>query len=456
MVLTILKKELYDNFMSFRFFIALLLCVILLPTGILINKQNYERKRASYLEAKNLYEQSLQGNATQNLVKAKGYREPSELAMLANGLDETLPSHVSTDYADGLILSAETYLDNPLSVLYGKIDFAFMVNIVMSLLAIVFTFNATTGEKEEGTLKLILSNSLARWKVLVAKFLGAFISISIPLILAILISLILLSASGTFDVFQADFLLRFGLIILISFVYISVFINIGIFISSMTQKSLNSKIMLLFMWVIFVLTIPKISNMITQVIYPVKSRQVLNLEKRMAIDNLNRERGNRLKEIWDDSENYNELRKPIAEEFAQRQKQMLGNMDQEYQNRKNYQTQLAKNFSRLSPSSSYILSISEISNTGLAELDNFLNYSKQFINAMNDEVYSVGYTDVSDKGYRFQMGVVPLNDIPRFLHAAIDLKNILPHVWFDILLLILFNLLFFTGAYVKFIKYDVR
>jgi ABC-type transport system involved in multi-copper enzyme maturation permease subunit len=398
----------------------------------------------------------LNGRKTQNLVKAKGFREPSELAIFSNGVDEMLPNYMSTDYYDGLILSAETYLDNPLSVLYGKIDFSFMVNIVMSLLAIVFTFNAVTGEKEEGTFKLIMSNSLDRWKILFSKIIGAFISISIPLIISILISLIIISLSGTFEMFNTDFLVKIGIILLISFIYVLVFINLGIFISTMTHKSLNSKLMLLFIWVLFVLAIPKLSNMLTDVIHPVKSRQVLNLEKRIAKDNLNRERGERLKDIWDDQENYDELRKPIAAEFAQREKQLMTNMEQEYLNRKNNQTQLAKSLSRISPSSSFMLAISELSNTGLSELDNFLRYTEQFSSAMEDEVYSVGYTDISEKGYKFSMGVIDLTNMPRFLYQKLDIQSILKHVWFDITLLILFNILFFTGSYVRFLRYDVR
>ena len=455
MIRTILKKELYDNFMSFRFFIALLLCCILIPTGIYINLQNYQKSAANYLEAKNLYEQSLKGGKTQNLVKAKGFREPSELAIFSNGVNEMLPNYMTTDYYDGLILSAETYLDNPLSVLYGKIDFSFMVNIVMSLLAIVFTFNAVTGEKEEGTFKLIMSNSLPRWKILFSKITGAFISISIPLIISILISLLIISLSGTFDIFQTAFLVKIGLILLISFIYVLVFINLGIFISTMTHKSLNSKLMLLFIWVLFVLAIPKLSNMLTDVVFPVKSRQVLNLEKRIAKDNLNRERGERLKDIWE-QENYDELREPIAAEFAQREKQLMANMEQEYQNRKNTQTQMAKNISRISPSSSFMLAISELSNTGLSELGNFLRYTEQFSSAMEDEVYSVGYTDISEKGYKFRMGVIDLGNMPRFLYQKLDTQSIIQYVWFDIILLILFNILFFAGSYVRFLRYDVR
>ena len=67
---------------------------------------------------------------------------------------------------------------------------------MLPFIAILFTFDAIAGEREQGTLRLTLSNSVARDFVLVGKFLGAFLSIGIPFVIAVLINLFLLYTAG--------------------------------------------------------------------------------------------------------------------------------------------------------------------------------------------------------------------------------------------------------------------
>ena len=70
-----------------------------------------------------------------------------------------------------------------------------MIGYVLSLIAILFTFDLISGEREHGTLRLTLANSVPRHTVLIGKFLGALVSISVPFTLAILINLVFLSGA---------------------------------------------------------------------------------------------------------------------------------------------------------------------------------------------------------------------------------------------------------------------
>ncbi|HDY89882.1 MAG TPA: ABC transporter permease, partial [bacterium] len=49
----------------------------------------------------------------------------------------------------------------------------------MSLMAILFSFSAVSGEKEEGMLRAIFSNPLKRAKLLIGKWVGGVISLAI-------------------------------------------------------------------------------------------------------------------------------------------------------------------------------------------------------------------------------------------------------------------------------------
>ena len=61
-----------------------------------------------------------------------------------------------------------------------KIDWGFVTAVLLSFMGILFTFNSISGEQEQGTLRLMLANSISRNTVICGKFIGAFFTIAIP------------------------------------------------------------------------------------------------------------------------------------------------------------------------------------------------------------------------------------------------------------------------------------
>ena len=106
------------------------------------------------------------------------------------------------------------------------VDWGNIISIVLSLVAILFTFDAISSEKEHGTLRLTLSNSISRGTVLVSKFLAALITISIPFLIAALINLFLLYTSGSIVLRSSEWL-RLGVIVFIAVVFVSIFLAFG-------------------------------------------------------------------------------------------------------------------------------------------------------------------------------------------------------------------------------------
>ena len=58
--------------------------------------------------------------------------------------------------------------------------------------------------------------------------------------------------------------------------------TMGILVSTFTRNSTTSIIVLLFLWVMIALIIPKLSPMLAETLYPVKSHQILDMEKRLV------------------------------------------------------------------------------------------------------------------------------------------------------------------------------
>ena len=106
------------------------------------------------------------------------------------------------------------------------VDWGNIISIVLSLVAILFTFDAISSEKEHGTLRLTLSNSISRGTVLVSKFFAALLTISIPFLIAALLNLFLLYTSKNISLGASEWG-RLGVIVFIALIYLSIFSRAG-------------------------------------------------------------------------------------------------------------------------------------------------------------------------------------------------------------------------------------
>jgi ABC-type transport system involved in multi-copper enzyme maturation permease subunit len=447
--------------------------------------KDYQRRLVDYQESVRISQERSKGNVDFNS-QAEGYKPPSVLSIFSVGLEYFLPNKIVTSRTGSVHLSNETGVTNPRSLLFGKIDLLFNVSFVISLIALIFMFSSITGEKEDGTLKLIISNPVPRWLILIAKIFGNYIILLIPFLLSILISMIILSTAGVVPILNSDVLFPFLIILLVSMIFILLMFIIGIFISTLTHRSITAIVIALFIWVILVLSIPKISPMIAEIIYPIESEQVFNLKKQLAKENLEKELAQKKGEIFDnilsrynisgvsypgrtDEEKkamseYDEAKKIFDEEYEKRIGEEMKKFEVEYINNCNIQDAIAGNLSRISPVSSYTYIVSEISSTGSLELENFRNNSQTYQNIVKENIYDkftlnsylrkggMGVTSID-----YAKGFDPRKAfIPQLRYQHYGLLDALKSVWVDILLLILFSILFFTLSYVRFNKYDVR
>ncbi len=466
MIKTIVQKEFLENLLSFRFFITLILCIILIPLGIYVSTKEYENSQQDYQQSLSLYRESMQGMRNAIDIDARGLRPPSPFSIFAGGLEKSLPNEIISSRNEGLQLENNRSFDDPLATLFGKMDFLFIVSVVLSLLAILFTFDAITRESEQGTLRLSISNSLPRHHILIGKYLGHFITFLIPYLMALLIGILFLSLSGAIALFHGDNPIRLLAIIFVSIIFISVFFNLGLMVSTLTKRSLTAQISLLFIWVLLIFAWPRVSHMIARIINPVKTQQTVNLEKALVRKNIDDEKASRLKDAFikrgqinseGEGPTYDELRAPIVAELKEKEQQQLDAIDQDQKARNSKQLKIASLLSRLSPLSSLTFALTELSDTGIQDMENLYDQARKFHNAVTETVHSQGYKDdIPGMGMRMAMGYINMETVPQFTMNRISLTQGLQAIWVDVLLLIIFNLLFFSIAYVGFLRYDVR
>ena len=483
---TLIKKEIIETILDLRFWIVTALFLILIPLGMYVSRKDYERRLANYQREHQMYRQHY-GKDVGASVEAQGFRPPSMLSIFALGLDRFMPDKAITSRS-GLVRAAkEPGIDNPESLLFGKADYLFNVSFIVSLAALIFTFNRISGEREKGTLRLMISCSARRGVVLLAKIVGNYLVLLVPFIIAFLAALIILNASSVVSVPSTGLWLALLVIILITLLFILVMVSLGICVSTLTHGSVASIMMLFLVWVMAVLGIPKISPMIAEAVYPVESRNVVDLAQRIAREDIEREFNEKKSELFrrcrtefgvthggistspsTEAEKkayakYDQEVVAIEDECQRRIADAIRKLEQDYRNKRNVQGSLAVNLSRISPVSCYTYLISGLAGTGSAEPDKFTENAERY----QEQVKAAIYDNWIVKTYRMGGGRATSASevegfdpsrasIPDMKYEYTTMAEALQDSWVDLALLFGFSILFFLVAFLKFSKYDVR
>jgi len=187
MFLTLVRRELLDNLMTFRFAAAVVIMLLLVVANTVVLIKDYELRLADYNTAVKTHRQELREiNKTYSdgMLGVWGTmildRPPNPLSIFNTGLDKRLGNKIKVSHTFvPTIWDANKYeADNAYFNILTSIDIVLIFQGILSLLALTFAYDAIAGEYEHDTLRLVLSNSIGRGYVLVAKYIGAMGEIS--------------------------------------------------------------------------------------------------------------------------------------------------------------------------------------------------------------------------------------------------------------------------------------
>lgn len=459
---TLLYKELHDNLISLRFVAVLILCTIIIPLSVHINTEDYKSRLNSYQGSLRLYEDSRRTIGDIYNMGAKAFRPPSHLGFLSFGLEIIIPNIAETQ-TEGVSSQSTLVPNNELSstdlysYLHGPFDIAFIVTVAMSFFAIIFTYGSIAGERENGTLKQILSNSVLRSHILLAKVVANYLCLIVPFLVAMLLSTLIIRGDTLALSRAGDLWPDMGLAFIISALFIGVFLNLGILVSSLLKQSASAIVLLLLCWGIFYAVLPKLGILVAQLVYPVKSRQTAIFEKDQIRRDIDKARDAELDKLIDSGEYTSEKHDEITEHFRKQQSDYLREFDSEMQKKRDIQKAFILTLSRFSPVSCYIQPMAEISHTGWLQYNAFSKDVSRFQDYLDVQVYE------KERIRRFSKdGILISYDgnlaapAPRFEFHSGSREEVVTHILLDIVLLVIYNLLFFSGAFIRFIAYDPR
>lgn len=261
MLRTLVTKELLNNLLNLRFSLAYFLCSFLLVGSASV-------MFADFIHEKNLYEvnQSYYTRRMREATRIWHYiwhgkvvvRRPSVLKVLATGGEKDPDPRATVNPEFSPYFNGD-FQRNPLTNLFPTVDMVFIIGVIVSLLIFMLTYDGISGERDEGTLKVVLSCPVPRDRMLIGKWLGGFLSLIIPFVTSWLLIMILLLVNRSVSL-SADDLGRMIAIFMVSILYVAVVFSLSLMVSAMVKRSATAILTLLFVWVVFIVMVPSLST----------------------------------------------------------------------------------------------------------------------------------------------------------------------------------------------------
>lgn len=319
----------------------------------------------------------------ESVQRPKVVQKPILLSIFAKGFTKELEreinigpssaSNVAVSFRFGSYKASE-----PLSELFTTFDLVHICTLVISLLALLFTYDAVTGEKETGTLRAVFSNPIRRRRFILSKFLGSVMSF-IPLIvlaysLSVTSLITLRHLPLTFEQYIRLVILLGALVL-----YGLIFLALGLMISTLTSSQRTAAIMSVSTWIVFVVILPGLALILANIASPARSFTQNMATSSLAIQDI----------LKDDHAAHGQAQRrgrfPISNEGFLRIRSVGKALDDDFLNQKLALVRSAKRLSRISPTGSFMFATSEIAGTGVAQFSKQMEFLKAARDALLEE-----------------------------------------------------------------------
>ena len=473
----IIKKEILDNLLSHKFLFIFIMCSVLILLSIYIGAVDYVESKKEYDANMASLGESMQPPATYAFfyerLGFRIYRPPRILRTVVAGVEDAAGrvSYPNQLYENNLTESKHE--TNTIFTLFDSLDLMFAVKFILSLCALFLAYDVVSGEKEKGALKLALSNSVSRNRLISGKIIGNYVSMFLLFLLPFLMGLVLLSVFPGISLNNTDWM-RLLFIFIMFILYISVFFALGIFVSAMTARSSTSFLILLFLWIALVIVVPGAAVVVAEKVRPVQSSSLLVTEKAMFWELAIQESTTELnKKMTEFSARVQALRQGDPDRFKaeqaklqEEQMKMISNRSQEIDDRvtayniqadrnnqlqKDIQKNLAKNLSRISPASALTFGSMTLAGTGTDEYDRFLAATRAYRPTYREWLNS---NAGMSSGRPIEANISSI--MPQFQYEPERLGESLNRTLTDFALMAAMTILLLAGAYFAFLRYDVR
>jgi ABC-type transport system involved in multi-copper enzyme maturation permease subunit len=408
MLKLIITKEILNNLFSYKFSIIIILSTILILVSIFVMYRDYCLALENY------------GILQPKSNEAIAIIPPTPLSIFAKGLDENLCRSYEIGFGGQIRVGSKQESVNNLFRLFTTPDLLYVVKVILALCAMLFAFDMISGEREVGTLRQSLSNSVKRPILIIAKWIGGFTSFIVPFFIAVLLGTILVTMSPLVQM-DGENWAKLGMFLFSSVLYLAVFFSLGLLISCLTHHSSSSLVISLFLWAMLVFLVPNLGSILARQFVKIPTVQQLEIKRSQIW----------IKEVFERINREKNAREVVGSINSDNDKLIA-----DYRNRFDRLVSVSQNITRFSPAAAFTYLAADLMGTGISEERRL----KKAVLLYKDLVWNKQQ-----------------DDLPTFNFHRSSIKEVFGFGGLaNLMILILFNMLFFVSAYVAFLRYDVR
>jgi len=254
MIATIAKKEMTEMFRDGRFRLASAVVAILLLASLAAGWKQYANLKNQHDTAQRAERTNWLGQKPKNPHQGAHYgvyafKPKSQLSTVDTGVDPYvgvavyLEAHKQNEFKFRPAQDAATSIQR-----FGELTAAVVLQVLIPLLIILLAFSTFAGEREQGTLRQLLSLGVERTHLSMGKALGVAAALAVVIVPATLIgvfALALTSGSGLLAVDVARTFLMVGAYSL----YFLIFLALSLAVSAWSSSSRVALVVLLSFWI---------------------------------------------------------------------------------------------------------------------------------------------------------------------------------------------------------------
>jgi ABC-type transport system involved in multi-copper enzyme maturation permease subunit len=476
----LIRKDILRHLLSLRFAIACVLCLFVMLTSFAVRSTEFAQVKDDYDKAvsadrKEIADMDHPWRMVWGAVPV--HRPPNPLKVFVEG---TEPKNGGTtrltsfEKADFILPD----IPNTSAPLFPSMDLTAFVGLVMSLLAILFGFDAVCGEKQQGTMRLLVSYSVPRDKLILSKWIGGYATLIVPYFLSIIVMVVITLVYERMALTDDEWTRLIGIIVL-SLVYIAAVYSMALWVSCITKRAETSIMILSSIWVVMFLAYPNITPHLAEVVSPTGSASEL-AKQRMAKSKEAREElfDKKVKEydkaLGEDPDAWNpqnkeELRKRHDRRIARYGYQQDSCITRLVEYRKidekafadlSTQVDLCRWISRPSPFACFAMASAELAGEGVSAkrrfLDQVTDYHPKLVEYSHQEI-------ISNERHSREKGLfgapwkdTKQNEMPAFKFTPPAGEEYIDSLIVDSAILIGLVIVFFMLSYLAILRYDVR
>ncbi|HEX9943024.1 MAG TPA: ABC transporter permease subunit [Thermoanaerobaculia bacterium] len=409
-VATILLHEVRLLTGTFRFYASAFLLVSLLVLAAVTAAARYRGESLEQEAVTDEYAARLAGATVDQVVEIlhPAIRSPWRLALVVDG------GQAATPDAYGQALSAlvaprlwRIHSGNHRLPGSEPLDWMFVIRVVLPFSAFLLGYNAVCGEHRAGTLKLLLSYPVPRWKIFTGKLLAIWSCLAAPFLAGAALSLLIATGLGGVPLHSQD-LIKAGLLALLGLWAAAFFTLVALLVRSLARDSSTSLSVLAWLWVTAVIVVPAVSGLLAHRLHPISAegeigQEMEAIDQRIAREYAGRE-GRWRPPQWATSDGFAWERS--SAEAENRRFAFQEEVRRRAVQRKLGQTRLARNLASLSPTSLIQDLAERLTGSGLWRDESFLRQAWAFRSVLAEQVRALDARDPESPRILFFSGYV--------------------------------------------------